>query len=805
MLKHIFVLLLLLISCQSAIAVENLALRKSYTYSPKPDYPLCADNLDAVQLTDGKSTGSQWTDKSTVGWRKAEPVVEIVIDLEQSYTIDQVRIHTVGGSVATVEFPEFAAVLLSEDGSEYGFAGLLSSKNLANIKGSGYRGLSRTLSVENINAKGRYVKLAIRPNGLTFFTDEIEILGQPIFKADNNSRGNLEVFSDYQQLLSRIEEYLQLDDNIIATVETLRQSRSRLTEQSVDGISEQTSMPVLLTQTSDAGVAVNRIYSEKEIQELSRRIGLIRAKLYKAYYNKPFKCIPANPMDVLAEKEMLLSDKSEEINIQMWQNEYESAALNVINCSDEMLKFNVSISPLLGQDGRIIDSDKTFIIRTAQFIRASQAGSIADALVLLDDYYLRLEPGRAGQLWFTVFNTALEPGIYRAEIAVSARTPEGRTLEMENISVNIKVSENRIPENIALDACNWAYYKVAPESETADDLESHYTNVYVIPAQDLPFLRFSSDPAGFTRSPDYSKLDNVLEQHKYARTYLIGLNFSIAKKDFGRFGDVEWMTREWKNVFSKWLVEMVEHLKDKDIGYGRFVLYPFDETIFEGYYELAKFIKQIDPDIRLYANTFGDGPEEFTRFDELIDVWCLQDSHCQHHPDWFETIKGYGKEIWTYECLRPMKAKEPYSYYRLLPWRAFKRGQTGAGFWTYYYGLNFQPGTVPWDDTLNPQGHSAVVYGADASPVAGLSENIIPSRRWQAWREGVEDYQYLYEFQQAINEMRIKDSLTAQALQRQLNREVDSVLENPSNSDIVYEAREMLSNILMELKSSILN
>jgi len=134
-----------------------------------------------------------------------------------------------------------------------------------------------------------------------------------------------------------------------------------------------------------------------------------------------------------------------------------------------------------------------------------------------------------------------------------------------------------------------------------------------------------------------------------------------------------------------------------------------------------------------------------------------------------------------------------------MPWRAFKRGQTGAGFWIYYYGLNFETGAVPWDDTLKPQGFSGVVYGSRGSPVPRLAENIVPSRRWQAWREGVEDYQYLYELQQAINKIKTKDPATANNAQETLDRQVSRVLNNQRDKTIVYDARRILSDTLLKL------
>ena len=117
----------MLCHCTLVSAGGNLALRKNYTLWPKPNYHLCTDKSDVIQLTDGRTSGSRWTDKSTVGWQKAEPAVEIVIDLGKKSAIYEVRIHTIGGGFADVEFPEFAAVLLSDNGREFRFARLVSS------------------------------------------------------------------------------------------------------------------------------------------------------------------------------------------------------------------------------------------------------------------------------------------------------------------------------------------------------------------------------------------------------------------------------------------------------------------------------------------------------------------------------------------------------------------------------------------------------------------------------------------------------------------------------------------------------
>jgi hypothetical protein len=329
MLKWSFIFFINLLWCFSGHALENLALHRSYSYSPKPDYPLCTDASDAVQLTDGKTSGSRWTEKSTVGWRKPEPAVEVIIDLGQSYAVEQVNVHTIGGGFATVEFPEFIAVLLSDTGSKFKFAGLISSRGLANVRSTGNQGVPRVMSIENINAAGRFVKLVVRPDGPNLFMDELEVMGEKFSASPKISlRNNLEIFDTDEQLLSRIDDYLQLKDDM-----------SELEKHSKN-----------VSDSADKLLTITQLRSERE------SLGKQKAKIYKDFYKKDFVCLTANPMKIVYEKEMPLHEMAKDINIKMWRNEYESAAFNIINCSDSAMQMIVSISPLLESEGQKIDS-----------------------------------------------------------------------------------------------------------------------------------------------------------------------------------------------------------------------------------------------------------------------------------------------------------------------------------------------------------------------------------------------------------------------------------------------------------------
>ncbi len=723
-----------------------------------------------------------------------EPAVEIVIDFEQWVLIDQVKVYSVGGGLSDVEFPEFIAVLVSNDGKTYGFAGLISSEDLANLRSVGHNRVPHTFIIGNLNTQGRFVKIVVRPNRRYFFLDEIEIIGNKSkLGGQTGRREDLPQFTDSSKVLRAIEDYQQLRVNIVETIKALQDGGNRFPVDFVKKV-----LPELESIAKEGKLPTDKIYSQNELSVLRMRLGMLRAQIYRKVYNSELACFATNPMEAVFEKDMCFQENLKEINVQLWQNEYESAAFNIVNCSDEPMRVSVSISPLAGGGGEQVDSDKTVTVRRTIYVQGATVGSIADALVLQKDRPFVLQPGELTQIWLTVFNPMLTAGVYKGQIGISARTVTGKDLPIETIAVSVDVQKNKFPESIALNTWNWAYYRVGSVSETVEDLRSHYINICTPHSADIPFPGHTSDSTGIIRKSDLEKFDKILREHNYARMYQFFLHFTSDEKDYGRFG--QWMTPHWKASFSSWLKEFVKHLNDIGADYDEWALHPFDETLCDEYFELAKLVKSIDPKIRLYANSFGEGPKQFMRFKELIDIWCPEDKQCEQHLQWLELIKSFGQEVWTYECLGPAKAHNPYSYYRLMPWRAFKRGQTGAGFWVYHDGLNHQGGAISWDDTLRPYYRNyGVIYGAGTSPVDTHGEQIIPSRRWEAWREGVEDYEYLWQLQKAIDKLKGKEPQKADQAQKILNNELERVLKNPTNCEVIYQARRNITYGLSQL------
>ncbi len=171
----LFSLFGLILSCSGA-EEQNLALGKKYTFNPPPNYHLCTDPEDRIQLTDGKTTSSYfWTQKGTVGWINPS-YVEIVLDLGRTEPIDRISFTSAAG-VAGVEWPRTAYVLVSEDGKNFYQAGDIIEGDLKkNGPYDNNKYSIRKIVSDSLKTKGRYVKLFLIGSGTFVFTDEIEIL-----------------------------------------------------------------------------------------------------------------------------------------------------------------------------------------------------------------------------------------------------------------------------------------------------------------------------------------------------------------------------------------------------------------------------------------------------------------------------------------------------------------------------------------------------------------------------------------------------------------------------------------------------
>ncbi len=783
------ILFFLFMACARPVwSITNLALHRSYTFSPKPNYPHCTDEGDRFQLTDGVLAESEWTRKSTVGWKEMFNLPEITIDLGGIKKFDEIRIHSIGGGFAGVKYLQGIIVFVSDDKLNYECAAIFRN----NDKGRRFKiKKSIIFSLKNLDVEGHYIKIFIKTAGTFFFLDEIEII-QNAERNDNIKRVFPMSLDDIETIVSNLDSQGELAQKIERTIEAVKFNKQLFGQAFANKkIKELEAIEAKFYKINHTFISISKLKS------LNKMVGIIRSEIYQKNYGKAYVCIPADPMNDLLDKEMNLvsSDIGEAINLNLWQAEFESAAINIINCSKETLKISALLSEVKGPAGIVVDKDKTFKIRRGIYVQKYNKGLSADALVLQNEDEFEIEPGEVTQLWLTVFNPNLSAGFYETSVIFNTHTFESKLLVELMFVMFFNLCSIKFNFDIGLNSCVCAYPELSNVtknffSEAMQELQVHRTNIFVAHESSIPFPR---NFIGTRSVVDYSSFDHLIEISKYAREYLFYFNFNEKHRDHGRFGD--WMSVNWKKKFSSWLLDWVKHLKEIGIGYDKFAMYPFDESLCDEFYELAVLIKSIEPKIRIFANSSGKSFSDFVRFKDVGDIWCFYEPDIAHYPVRVNAIGDWGKEFWIYDCDRPGNIQNPYIYYRLLSWRAFHRGQTGAGYWVY---VDLRDSNK-WDDTMRAVGNYGVVYAGSHSPVDTRGENIIPSRRWELWREGVEDYEYLWRLQQTINRIQKINPQKAFRAQEILDHQVEKVLRNPDNHKVLSETRGLLTEEIVKL------
>lgn len=99
-------------------------------------------------------------------------------------------------------------------------------------------------------------------------------------------------------------------------------------------------------------------------------------------------------------------------------------------------------------------------------------------------------------------------------------------------------------------------------------------------------------------------------------------------------------------------------------------------------------------------------------------------------PDVIRRLKAKDCSVWTYECSYYMQTQPVLSYYRLYPMEAYTMGLDGAAVWT----SGSRSGDDGWDSS---DGYD------DGVCWVGNDRKYVTTKRFEAFREGLEDVAYL--------------------------------------------------------------
>ena len=506
-----------------------------------------------------------------------------------------------------------------------------------------------------------------------------------------------------------------------------------------------------------------------------------------------------------------------ELQTRMLLNEYEELSFAVTNISGKEQNLEVKL------DGRNQFPPDTITLRHSYWIKAKTTNELRgdnteiwldDALLRLDhDRYLTLSPGETKRIWTTISSHNVKPGDYVFEFVLNSQAKA----VVKKIPLKVKVLPIKLEPDPKLHVFSYAYLNRLSTANykriAVEDLKAHYDNTFVIDAYPEPNISSGGLISG---QVDYdAKLGEWLDLVHDAKKVLFYWcwDCGMSRETFG--GKTQWLSAAWKKALQQYVAGWSQYLQSKGFDYDRFVLYPFDETYdnqilgrteYQAFAECAKAIHENDKKIQLFLDPLCFRDSDRMAFEQIKDdvaVWSavvrvLEPGEHSGFPyafsatekraamQFFHKEKQAGKFLWAYQCDGPMKALDINGYYHRFAWLCWANGVTGLGLWSYN---DIRPGTSvgsSWNDF--DEVDFSMIYELRNAPLdisRNPNEPLIPSRRWQIWRQGIEDYLLLQQVK------RYRPELTDR-----LNQIVNKVLVDASNGDVYKKSREDLIDML---------
>ena len=768
MLRMILVIVLMVLS-GAACSADNLALKRPYTFSHPPNYGGCTDAGDATDLTDGVYNGSVWSNKGTVGWVSGAQSKSIEIDLGQICSINGLTFESGADTRTQVTFPLAVMVFLSDDALTYSYAGDLINESVNQEKHA-----IHTFKLEGLADQARFVRLQTISGGYYVFVDEIEVLGAKTKGLTPKDR-DLPQNAISQFAKDRIPRLRQKNSSLTF----LGLAESRLAD-------ENGKHKVAANQ---ARAALNRLRTEimarSEAEKVDYRRGAPFTKLDSRISQEMGEYLSAtgrsgllvksaNPWAPLSpfDWDATATDAGPLI---MMQNEWGELAFNLTNATSAPMELSITVADL--QAGTIRVPSTSINLREAKFVEAYGFRLRADALMPLKGK-LNIPAGMTKQVWLTINSRGLKLGKYQATISLAG----GEVSATKTFT--FKITLVAMPEQATLNVTNFSYmhWPIAKADPTgvAQDLREHYANTQQVISPYLPY--FEADAEGnFTKPMDFSKMDEYMELLPGTRQWILWTGFDW---DHRKMHPKEGDARRTK-VFTRWLKDMIAHMKEKGYGYDDFAFTWIDEPSQKKMREIVKpsseLLRRIDPQAQIWMTISGDNTEaSLGEFDGLIDIWCPNESKLGW--DFWQ-----GKRTWFYGSSSE-KGRSPTGHYRYKLWQAFKHGCVGNGFWVYTDSSDL------WDDYAGTPSYSVVYDGPDG---------VVSSKRWEAYRAGVEDYELCKMLKDAIVAAKTAgkgDTAEIKAAQESLDKWVDQVLNKRNDPTVAEQAHRTFLEHLVGLR-----
>lgn len=412
------------------------------------------------------------------------------------------------------------------------------------------------------------------------------------------------------------------------------------------------------------------------------------------------------------------------------------------------------------------------------FVRTADGRPFPDALVPPDPIgQITIPAGETRQVWLN-FRAAKE-GVYDGTLTISPLTASAND-SVVALHLRVVAPPRSLPKPIAF---TWDYLGDAETRGMVDrymnTMLDHGVTAFLITGLRYMPRPKADDQGNLLEPTDWSRFkEQVKLKWKPGRKLYISVDVweKAAERPLynGKFD-----SPGWRVAFKTVIREMAGVLREMGLSHEDYWINPVDESIDERYIAIARLIKEIDPRIRIISDSVGASLDEVKEADKLTDHWVphFNNFRAEGTNESISYLKSNGKPLGMYYYSEGAneKAQDSYNHYLWRLWYAYSQGLDGLiGYWTasQHYG-------DPWNRHQTDASYDPSLF----YPGNGC---VIPSRRWEAWRRGIEDIALL----RLCEESGIDKALISLA--------VDSVMNAPTDPDAADRAREDLVRSLAE-------
>lgn len=494
-------------------------------------------------------------------------------------------------------------------------------------------------------------------------------------------------------------------------------------------------------------IGIRNAGKDDEKSDLNNESVFDRDKQANTDFKEKEEIIVASSLDRIFQdgRTLVKPSFSDKADIQLAKNEYESFQVVVKNGKERLKDTHLEIE-LPGGKIKAVWRVVGYVPTKKPYYPVKFVGLWPDPL--LPSANIDIEPGITQPFWVTLYAPdSVTAGVYQGKFKVIS----GEQI-IKEIPITIKVADFKLPLDSHLKTAFDFYPHVTSSRYPRGENESE--SIYGSRINELNelfiinMIKHRMNPILNIDPASQAQLDKVARYKKYGLS-----NFSIGKRG-GTF-DNNWPSSE----------EEIEKLFQLYRGYGETLkfnnmlqdtyIYTWDESKLHDpqVAKICSMIHRAYPGLKNMVCYHGFWDiEKYPDWGKDIDIWCFGIG--DYNEAKVNRLRVRGMEMWMY-ISGPGGSGEPNLAidfdsidYRIIPWLCWKYDLKGFLYWS----VNWWPFVDPFKSAANTKweqnGNGLLFYPGQNGPVDSLRAEI--------YRDGMEDYEYLWLLKQRIDEAKIK-------------------------------------------------